>query len=136
MKGRKTCMTEVIRVLGVLVFCGSFATVHSQVQHRLNISSNKRFFVDEKQQPFFWLGDTGWLLFGRLSREEAEHYLEDRRKKGFNVIQVMLLHTLSVVNYYGDSALRNRNVSTPVTTPGNSFKDAAQYDFWDHVSIL
>ena len=120
-------------MLGVLVFCGSFATVHSQVQHRLNISSNKRFFVDEKQQPFFWLGDTGWLLFGRLSREEAEHYLEDRRKKGFNVIQVMLLHTLSVVNYYGDSALRNRNVSTPVTTPGNSFKDAAQYDFWDHV---
>jgi len=61
--------------------------------------------------------------FSRLNREDAERYLEDRRSKGFNVIQVMLLHTLGVVNAYGDSALISRDPSKPKTTPGNAFSD-------------
>src|SRR3954449_4113292 len=61
---------------------------------KLKVSENGRFFTDEKGNPFFWLGDTGWLLFSKLTREEAVQYLEDRRKKGFNIIQVMLLHTV------------------------------------------
>jgi hypothetical protein len=32
--------------------------------------------------PFFWLGDTAWSLVNRYSREEAEDYLERRRKQG------------------------------------------------------
>src|SRR5687768_9822506 len=103
---------------------------------KLRISSNKRYFINEKGQPFFWLGDTGWLLFARLDRSEAETYLEDRKKKGFNVIQVMLLHELKVVNIYGDSALQNRNVATPDITPGNSFSKPTDYDYWDHVDYI
>ena len=102
----------------------------------LKVSDNKRFFQDEKGAPFFWLGDTGWLLFGKLNREEAARYLEDRKQKGFNVIQVMVLHTLNGVNVYGDSALINRNVATPKITGGNSFADEAAYDFWDHVDYI
>ena len=49
---------------------------------RLRISENKRFLATETGDPFFWLGDTGWLLFTKLNREEAEKYLEDRDKKG------------------------------------------------------
>src|SRR6478752_3886677 len=97
----------------------------AQVQ-RLAVSANHRFFVNEKGEPFFWLGDTGWLLFSKLTREEAEKYLEDRRKKGFNVIQVMVLHSVAAVNVYGDSALKNRNVALPVVTPGNLPSDAEQ----------
>ena len=44
-------------------------------------------------KPFFWLGDTAWLLFSRLSEEEAAQYLQNRRDKGFNVIQADLFHT-------------------------------------------
>src|SRR6266545_747193 len=94
---------------------------------RLKIASNHRYFTDEKGNPFFWLGDTGWLLFSKLTREEAEQYLEDRRRKGFTVIQVMVLHSVAAVNVYGDSALINKNVAAPLATPGNSFSDAAQY---------
>src|SRR5688572_30329145 len=90
---------------------------------RISISSNQRFFVNEKGAPFFWLGDTGWLLFSKLNRQEAERYLEDRKRKGFNVIQVMVLHTVAAVNAYGDSALINRNVARPHTTPGHLFSD-------------
>lgn len=92
--------------------------------------------MTEGGQPFFWLGDTGWLLFVKLNREEAARYLEDRKQKGFNVIQVMLLHTLGAVNTYGDTALKGKKVSTPHTTEGSLFSNPAQYDFWDHVDYI
>ena len=45
---------------------------------RLKVSDNKRFLVFEDGTPFFYLGDTGWELFHRLTYEEAEKYLENR----------------------------------------------------------
>src|SRR5438128_8560359 len=110
----------------LLLATGVFA--QSQ-KHGLRISSNHRFFTDENGDPFFWLGDTGWLLFSKLNRQEAERYLEDRKQKGFNVIQVMVLHNVAAVNVYGDSALYNKNVSKPRVTAGNSVGDTAQYDY-------
>jgi hypothetical protein len=103
---------------------------------RLKISANKRYFSTADGKPFFWLGDTGWLLFSKLNRQDAEKYLEDRRKKGFNVIQVMVLHSLTVVNAYGDSALIHKNVATPLVTAGNSFDNKTEYDYWDHVDYI
>jgi hypothetical protein len=79
----------------------------------LRVSADKHFLQTEKGEPFFWLGDTGWLLLTRLTREQTIQYLEDRHKKGFNVIQVMLVHGLSDINADGDSALQNRNLATP-----------------------
>jgi len=61
----------------------------------LKVSENGRFLKYENGKPFFWPGDTGWLLYEKLNREEAERYLSDRSEKGFNVIQVMLkVHTV------------------------------------------
>lgn len=110
----------------------------AQVQPQLlKVSQNKRYFTTADGKPFFWLGDTGWLLFVKLTREETDAYLEDRKQKGFNVIQVMVLHDVKhAVNVYGDSALVNNNPAMPKTTPGNSFKDSVQYDFWDHVDYV
>lgn len=103
----------------------------------LKISENNRFLATENGDPFFWLGDTGWLLFTKLTREEAEQYFEDRRQKGFNVIQVMVLHNVrNAVNIYGDTALINGRVDNPSVTPGNSFTDSVQYDYWDHIDYL
>lgn len=102
----------------------------------LGISGNGRYFQDETGNPFFWLGDTGWLLFTKLSREDAEKYLEDRAQKGFNVIQVMVLHTLSACNVYGDSALVGGKVAVPRVTEGNDPSNPDQYDFWDHVDYI
>ncbi len=50
-------------------------------------------YIYENEQPFFWLGDTAWLLFEKLTLEEAYQYLENRKKLGFNVIQCVLVHT-------------------------------------------
>jgi len=110
-------------------------TEKTAMKQKLNISENKRFFSDENGNPFFWLADTGWLLFSKLDREEAVKYLDDRKRKGFNVIQVMMLHSLKFVDAYGDSALINKNVATPFTKKGNA-KDSSQYDYWDHIDYI
>lgn len=64
----------------------------------LVVSENRRFLVFEDGTPFFWLGDTAWELFHRLSKEEAEVYLENRREKGFTVIQAVILAELDGLN--------------------------------------
>ena len=65
---------------------------------KLKISDNKRFLVHEDGTPFFYLGDTGWELFHRLNKEESEKYLENRRAKGFTVIQAVALAELDGLN--------------------------------------
>ena len=120
----------------LFILLGSLLNAEAQLP-KLKISANKRFFTTADGKPFFWLGDTGWLLFIKLKREEALQYLDDRKQKGFNVMQVMLVHDIDLgVNAYGDSALHNKDVSMPNTTPGNSFTNETEYDFWDHMDYV
>lgn len=121
------------KLLLPVLFFGIMLTGTAQVRP-LKVSG--RFLATDDNKPFFWLGDTAWLLFGKLNREEAEQYLEDRRQKGFNVIQIMVLHTLGAKNAYGDSALVNKNVATPLVTGGADPGNAAAYDYWDHVDYV
>jgi hypothetical protein len=65
---------------------------------KLKISDNQRFLVYEDGTPFFYLGDTAWELFHRLNKEETERYLENRREKGFTVIQAVVLAELDGLN--------------------------------------
>ena len=58
---------------------------------RLRVSDDGRHLVYENGDPFFWLADTGWEIFHRLTQEEADRYLEKRSAQGFTVIQAMTL---------------------------------------------
>lgn len=61
-------------------------------RHRmLKVSPNRRFLTYDDGTPFFYLGDTAWELFHRLSLAETEHYLRDRAAKRFSVIQAVAL---------------------------------------------
>lgn len=57
----------------------------------LKISNNKKYLM-QGNKPFFWLGDTAWLIFHKLTESEAFTYLENRAEKGFNVIQAVLVY--------------------------------------------
>ena len=100
---------------------------------KLEVSKNGHYFQTDDGKPFFWLGDTGWLTFNKLDRNGIKKYFEDRKEKGFNVIQVMTIHSLEVANVYGDSALVHQDLSKPLVTEGNDFDDAEAYDYWDHI---
>ncbi|MGB4401064.1 MAG: DUF4038 domain-containing protein [Daejeonella sp.] len=77
-----------LSILFIVLYIASFS------QAQLKVSSDQRFLQSSTGKPFFWLGDTAWELFHRLDREEAEMYLEDRAKKGFTVIQAVILAEL------------------------------------------
>jgi len=72
---------------------------------KLKVSKNGRTFVDQHDRPFFYLGDTCWLLFQRLNREETDEYLKDRAEKGFTVIQAYLLRGLDKRHPDGPTSL-------------------------------
>jgi hypothetical protein len=103
---------------------------------RLVVSENGRFLQHENGKPFFWQGDTAWLLFSKLTRSEAQTYLDNRHAKGFNVIQVVVLHELPQLNVYGDSALFNGDPTQPLTTSGSDPEVESEYDYWDHVDYI
>jgi hypothetical protein len=86
------------------------------VNAQLKVSSNNRFLIKPDGQPFFWLGDTAWELFHRLTREEAEKYLTNRAEKGFTVIQAVVLAELDGLhapNPYGEIPLENDDPTKP-----------------------
>ena len=104
----------------------------------LQVDNSGRYLTNGNK-PFFWLGDTAWQLFHELNREDAKLYLEDRRKKGFNVIQAVLLAEQAnhnSANAYDDLPLENGNAANRITTPGSSTSKEVEYEYWDHVDWI
>ncbi len=125
--------------LPLFIVCGFAAAQPQQnndrerIRQHVVVSENRRFLEYEDGEPFFWLGDTGWLLFEKLTREDASRYFENRRAKGFNVVQCVLVPMIPLVNVYGDSAFVENDISRPRITQENFHTDTQQYDYWDHV---
>jgi len=123
-------MKKIIIAIGL--FLMAIATGAQKPLPLLKISANKRYFQTADGKPFFWLGDTGWLLFTKCSREETIQYLETRKQQGFNVVQVMVLHTLRAVNVDGDSALVNGDIAKPKTKEYGS----TGHDYWSRIDFV
>ena len=82
----------------------------------LKVSSNQRFIVRDDGAPFFYLADTAWELFHRLTLAEAELFLRDRAAKGFTVIQAVALAELDGLhtpNMRGDLPLIDDDPARP-----------------------
>lgn len=101
----------------VLALAGTVRLGAAAVHHGdLRVSANRRFLQHRDGTPFFYLGDTAWELFHRLNRGEAERYLENRREKGFTVIQAVVLAELDGLdtpNPYGERPLENNDPTRP-----------------------
>lgn len=73
----------------------------------LAVDAGKRYLVDANGKPFLMHGDTAWSLIADLTREEADVYLTDRRKRGFNTILVNLIEKKyarnAPANRYGEA---------------------------------
>ncbi|MCF6356728.1 MAG: glycoside hydrolase family 140 protein [Draconibacterium sp.] len=64
----------------------------------LRVSDNNRRLVNKDGSLFFYMADTGWELFHRATKEQTEMYLKDRKAKGFNVIQAVILAEIDGLN--------------------------------------
>jgi hypothetical protein len=96
---------------------------------KLKVSANGRYFVDQDGKPFFYLGDTCWLLFQRMNHEEVEAYLKDRASKGFTVIQAYVIRGLGKRHPDGNSSLLGESpfVDRDPTRPNETFFKNVDY---------
>jgi len=101
-----------IRLLFVFMFISLLSTpIFGQFQ----VSENHRF-ITRDGKPFFWLGDTAWELFHRLSKEDATYYFKKRSEQGFTVIQAVTLAELDGLhtpNANGDLPLIDDDPTKP-----------------------
>lgn len=93
-----------------LIVCATMALAAGP--YPLRVGPDHRHLVDQSGTPYLIQGDAGWSLISGLTKEEAEKYLEARRRLGFNSIIVNLIeHKFrGPVNRYGEG---------PFTTPGD-----------------
>ena len=108
--------TSVRLALAAVLLAATAASSVAGPLPRLKVSENKRFLVTADGQPFFWLGDTAWELFHRLSRDEAERYLKNRAERRFTVIQAVALAELDGLgepNANGHLPLKNNDPAQP-----------------------
>ena len=129
-------MLKFILLIPLLIAANLMSAQHPETMGKLQVSGNGHFLQLENGEPFFWQGDTGWLIFQRLNRNEAKQYFENRKAKGFNVVQCIFYQSYNDNNVYGDTAFVNKDLSRPMHTPGNDPDNAEQYDFWDHVDYI
>lgn len=88
-----------------------------------------RFFCHEDSTPFFYMGDTGWLLPQRTDRDEAARYLNRAAKAGFNVVQVQVLNGVPSTNRYGA-------LSNPAGWNMEAVNRPGEYGYWDHLDYI
>lgn len=95
----------------------------------LRVSDNNRYLIFSNGEPFFYMGDTGWLLPERLDRAEAEFYLKKCQQAGYNVVQIQVMDGVPSYNIYGQPSL----------TDGWNFDKINQkgvYGYWDHLDYI
>lgn len=128
-----------IRTFIILLFsCIPFISVAQSVKKAerpwnngpLVVSEEHRYLKHTNGKPFFWLGDTGWLMPQRLNRDEVDYYLKCCHEAGINVVQIQTLNTVPSFNVYGQASM-----------PGErfDFKDADKpgvYGYWNHMDYI
>lgn len=99
---------------------------------QLKVSDNNRYLLHADDSPFFWLGDTGWLLPQRLDQGEVKGYLSRASEAGFNVVQIQVLNGVPSCNVYGQLS---NNPSAPWDF--SCFKKkTTTYTYWDHMDYI
>jgi len=103
---------------------------------KLIISQDGHRILQADGTPFFYLADTAWELFHRLTREETYDYLKLRAQTGFTAIQAVALAEFNGIaspNAYGRlpllrNAINEWDIDLPDTGDG--------YGYWDHVDYI
>lgn len=88
----KTCREDITRTLFRLTVLAALFHIVAIVTGCRNTQSfqftTSGHHILNNGQPFFWLGDTAWLLV-RRSPEDVQYYMRNRSNKGFTIVQMM-----------------------------------------------
>ncbi len=96
---------------------------------KLCVSEEGRYIKHENGEPFFWQGETGWLLPERLNRDEAGYYLSCCQKAGYNVVQIQTVNSVPAYNVYGQMSHPDGYDFSYIDKPG-------VYGYWNHMDYI
>ena len=99
---------------------------------KLHITENNRYLA-HGDTPFFWLGDTAWLLFEKLNQEQSYRYLKNRAHMGFTVIQATLVHNLVNKADGTNNTPTNPNNTCLALEEGDFARPNLNGDYWNHI---
>lgn len=125
----KKRIINTLLLISIITFGQSKTTKLPWENGKFKVTENGRYLQHENGEPFFWLGDTGWLLPERLNRDEAEFYLAECSKRGYNVVQIQTIDRVPAINVYGQSSMPE----------GFNFKNIDKkgvYGYWDHLDFI
>ena len=109
----KTAEKIILRAALLLIF--TVSALAEQPIYPVKVSDNGRYFVDQKDNPVFWLGITQWQIFREYTLDEARLILENAKSKGFAFVQAMLMGVGDGTkpNVYGQKPWVDNNPLTP-----------------------
>lgn len=93
---------------------------------KLKVSENQRFLQFENGKPFFWQGETAWLMPERLNRDEVAFYLKSCKEAGYNMAQVQVLNGVPSFNIYG----------VPSHDKQGKLLTSVPYSYWDNMDYI
>lgn len=134
-------MSKIVLILYFLLIPAYYCYSQPAIKHgRIKVSdSNPHYLQYEDGTPFFWLGDTGWEMFLRLSREDAKWYIDIRKNQGFNIIQAVLITEFEGINkkgYYNNLPFIDGNPENPDLNSDSSLKDKDSHRYWDNIDSI
>lgn len=83
---------------------------------RLRLSANNRYFEYADGRPFPWIADTVWTMPQRMKWDDADYFMQERKKQGFTVLQIVALdpeRDLLMRSPAGDMALIDMDLTKP-----------------------
>src|SRR5207249_4462360 len=63
----------------------------SSVAWPLQLSTQGKYLEQQNGEPFLLVADAGWEFMTQLTEEEAVAYLDDRKTKGFNAVEIRVI---------------------------------------------
>ena len=110
---RTTIRKTILSVTSLAIFTTS--ALAEQPAYPVKVSENKRYIVDQKDNPVFWLGTTQWQIFREYTLDEVRTILEKTSSNGFVFVQAMLMGVGdgSQPNVHGHKPWINNNPLTP-----------------------
>ena len=110
---------RVLQALGALVAIGLVTEVQarSNVVFPLRVAAGGAYLEDSRGTPFLLTGDSAWSMIADLATEDAEDYLDNRQKLGFNAILTSVIEhkfaRLAPANLYGERPFIDDDFSRP-----------------------
>ena len=132
---------------GFIGGCSLFPSAEPQ-KPELRVAGNHRYLEYQNGTPFFWLGGTAWGMSEWFTREEVDLYFDNRKAKGFSLVQICLFwgkreedpvqFSVNPPNIYGFQAFEEvdgfPDAFHPAVVQEGSPTDPN--DYWDHVEYI